>query len=144
LIYHAPSLLTNPAKWDKAGGAPLQSARIFVGLEKQHLTTGRVLQKYSVTTLVNIVKRVRVAQVGDPGASFITQRGLFKSASGRIVPEKSVQVIILSIYGETRKSFKENIAELAETIRGKFDQDMVTVEIQRDGIRQETGYITRV
>jgi len=141
LVYHRPTLVANPTKWDKAKDSPLWSARIFVGLEKQHPTTGRVLNKYPMPRLVNIVKRVRMTQVGDPGSSFITQRGLFKTPGGKIVPEKSAQVIILSIYGEKQKQFKENIGKLAETIRQEFDQDMVIVEIQRDGIRKETGYV---
>jgi len=119
---------------------PALSARIFVGLSVDGVPT------YSVDDVLKIVKKMRLAQLrrigGDPGASFLLQRGLYKytrgKSKGKTIPEDSVQVVILRLSAENDQKFEQNVGKIAETLAGKLRQEAVYAELQRDGVRYAT------
>ncbi len=113
------------------------SALILVGLESP---SGR---SYDVEDVVDIVKRVRDRQTGDPSASLISQRGLYKhKEGGQVVEEDSVRIIILHLTDETKQAFREHIVELAETLARQLQQEEVIVEFQNRGVTDEVMGIT--
>jgi len=127
----------NPAAWttDK----PVWAARLFVGFK-----VGKK-QKYKMKDLVPIVQRVRKQQTGNPGSSFISQRGLYKhERTGEVIDEKGAQVIIINTpdMKTGKKKFIEQMIELAEEIASSLKQELVIVEIQRNGISQQTIGVT--
>lgn len=119
---------------------PALSARIFVGLSVDGVPT------YSIDDVLKIVKKMRLAQLrrvgGDPGASFLLQRGLYKytrgKSKGKTIPEDSVQVVILRISAESDGKFEANVGKIAEALAHKLKQEAVYAELQRDGVRYAT------
>lgn len=125
--------------WDDWGDG-VYSALLIVGLRDQH---GRDRDPEEV---VRIVRELRLQQsarpgtipeeTGDPGSSFLLQRGLYRhERSGEIMDEEGVRVIILLVKSpETRDQFKENILHLGETLARELDQESVIVEFQDKGV----------
>lgn len=121
--------------WESSDGT--YAGLVLVGLESP---SGR---SYNIEDVVEIVKRVRVAQTGDPSASLISQRGLYKhKADGKIVEEDSVRIILLHLTDETRAEFKENIVKLAETLARELQQEEVIVELQNRGVTENVLGVT--
>lgn len=113
-----------------SGGTETWSARLFVGFNVGAETV------WKLQDLINIVRRVRDQQTGDPSSTFVSQRGIYKHAdSGLVVEEPGGQVIIIAP-GTPPDEFEEQMVELAEAIADKLGQDEVVVEIQRRGIVQ--------
>lgn len=119
----------------------LWSARLFIGLSQQ-ARGRRKARKHTVAAVVKIVKSVRTNQGIDPDSSFISQRGLYTNRDQDIISEKSVQVVILSIFGEKVKEFQANIIEVAEVLAQKLGQDEVIVEFQRSGVSKRFVSVT--
>lgn len=133
------SVLENPRRWESE--TDIYSARIIVGFRPQDAPPGfevrNVGQKEN--DLVALVKKIRIAQVGDPGATFLEQRGLYRHVkSGEVVDEPGAQVIIFNTTkGVTPRQFERQVEILAEIIAEAFDQEEVIVEIQKNGISQK-------
>lgn len=113
-------------------GSGVYSALVIVGLE------GIAGEEFTENDVVEIVRTIRIEQAGDPGASFLHQRGLYKhKETGQIVEENSVRIIILNITGESDEEFRANMVALAEALREEFNQREVIVEFQMRGVTQE-------
>lgn len=99
--------------------------------------------RYDLDDLMVIVRRVREAQTGDPSASFISQRGIYKhqDPTHGVVQEDGGQVLIIDM-GESAGAFEKHMIELAETIAREMQQEMVILEIQRNGVTERTHGIT--
>src|SRR3990172_9161922 len=71
-------------------GTGVYSALLIVGLHTQQD------QKIKLDDIVQYVRQTRIAQMGDPGSSFIMQRGLYKYTGGpregEIEDEESVRI----------------------------------------------------
>lgn len=127
----------NPTGWSSR--APIYAARIFVGFNVGPRP------RWTMSDVVQIVKRVRKGQVGSPDATFLYQRGLYTSKEDRsVVDEKGAQIIILNLSGATVKEFRAQMIELGEEIAEKLRQEEVIVEIQKGGVSKETIGITPV
>lgn len=111
------------------------SALLLVGLSSPSGAT------FTIEDIVAAGRDTRVDQIGDPGASFLTQKGLYlHRVTGKVVEEDSVRVIIVhleGLTGETAPQFKDHIQALAEVLRADFDQDSIVVEIQNRGVTEE-------
>ncbi len=127
----------NPTGWSSR--APIYAARIFVGFNVGPRP------RWTMSDVVQIVKRVRKGQVGSPDATFLYQRGLYTSKEdSSVVDEKGAQIIILNLSGATVKEFRAQMIELGEEIAEKLRQEEVIVEIQKGGVSKETIGITPV
>ena len=117
----------NPRTWTASG--PTYAARIIVGFKRKGKRAA------TLDSLVRVVRRVRQEQVGDPSSSFLTQRGIYRHGSGKIVDEPGAQVVLINVpqFNTTPKKFEAQVEELAEAIVVTLEQDEVIVEIQRDG-----------
>lgn len=118
----------NPIQETKGGQ---RVARLFVGL-----SVGQK-PRWDVDDVIKIVRRVRTKQTGDPGASFIIQKGIFKGKGDKVVEEDSVQVVIMD-FGKSADKFKKDMGALAMELVKKLKQEVVYVEMQRNGIRTST------
>jgi hypothetical protein len=110
------------------------AARLFVGLK-----VGNV-ERWSLDDVLSVTRETRVAQVGDgdPGASFLYQKGIYRETSGAIIDENSVQVIVLNLTGATQEEFEAQMVEVAETLARRLEQEQVWVELQRNGVHVAT------
>jgi len=110
-------------------GKGAYSGLIIVGLNR------RDGDKNNIEDIIATVRDTRIAQVDDPGSSFISQKGLYKhKVTGETVSEESVRVIIMLLTDETPEEFRENVLVLAEDLADKFDQEEVIVEFQDRGV----------
>jgi len=81
---------------------------------------------------MQLVRDVRKEQTGSAAASFVAQEGLFTHATGEIVQEKGVQIIIIN-FGQGERVFAKQIEALADALREYFHQESILVEIQKNG-----------
>lgn len=130
LEQHGRPLVANPEIWE-SGEATL-AGRLIIGF---NIGTEPV---WSVDDLIPIVRRVRERQVGDPSASFVLQRGIYKhkDPAHDIVEEDGAQVILIATEAETPAAFRRDLVALAEEIARRLEQESVIVEIQENGITQ--------
>lgn len=132
LQHYGPKM--NPSLWDSD---ETWGARLFVGLS---VGTNKT---WTQDDVVRIVRGVREEQVGSPDSSFVMQRGLYSQTVGDqkiVVDEDSVQVIIVNLpqWEVTPEAFKAQMVALAEALAQDLRQQEVIVEIQRNGIYQQT------
>ena len=131
--------LSNPRRWESRD---TYSARVVVGFLPAGAEPGTKMSaaetERRMEQLVTVVRRVREQQVGDPGATFLAQRGLYRHAeSGVVVDEPGAQVILFNTQGSTPAAFERQVEELAEEVARRLEQEEVIVEIQRNGISQK-------
>jgi len=87
------------------------SARIFVGFNVANKP------RWTIDDVVPIVTRVRNRQTGDPSASYLIQRGVYKHHNGKgIVQEDSAQVIVIDTTGAKLPAFREQMVALGEEL----------------------------
>ncbi len=129
VLYGSEPLVRNPRGW---GSKQTVSARIIVGFSVRSVPT------YTLDDLIAIVERVRQTQAKNPSASFVAQRGIYQHHDGTTVTEDGAQVFIINLQKITDEEFTEQMVELAETIASEMKQEEVIVEIQINGISQET------
>lgn len=130
LEQHGPEpLVRNPRGW---GSKETLAARLIVGFSVRSVPT------YSLDDLINIVERVRREQVKNPSASFVSQRGIYQHHDGETVTEDGAQVFIINLEKLTEDEFTDQMVELAEVVAREMQQEEVIVEIQKNGISQET------
>lgn len=119
----------NPRTW--SGEKAVWSARVIVGFAR------RGKKPATMNMLVRIVKRVRTQQTGDPSATFLTQRGLYRhNDTGEIVDEPGAQVVLIDTHDTPPRTFEKHAEEIAETIARELEQAEVIVEIQKNGVSQ--------
>lgn len=137
-LVSSASLAQNPVKWDSR---ETWAARVIVGFKRK----GK--KPVTMNQLVKLVRKIRLEQVGDPGVSFLAQRGLFRHDSGTLVDEPGAQVVIINVervFPDGHKvevspeEFERQIEELSEDIATRLEQESVIVEIQKNGITQRT------
>lgn len=133
IVTSESELGANPFNWKSKD---TWAARIIVGFKrkgKRALTLNR---------LVTLVRQLRTEQVGDPAATFVSQRGIYKHQTprGEIVDEPGAQIIIINTpnLGTTPRAFVKQMEELSEDIATELDQEEVIVEIQRNGLTQRS------
>lgn len=128
---------TNPAGWTSR--QPIYAARLFVGFNVG------ARARWTMNDVVRIVKRIRKAQVGNPDATFLYQRGLYTSKRDEsVVDERGAQIIILNLVGASVPEFRQQMIALGEEIATKLRQEEVIVELQRGGVSKETIGVTPV
>jgi len=122
----------NPENWFSRS---TYSARLIVGFERK----GK--RDVTMNQLVRIVRRVRKEQVGDQGATFLSQRGVYQRTKKEVVDEPGAQVVIINTPNmkSSPAKFAKQMLELAETLAAELGQDEVIVEIQKNGIAQRTA-----
>ncbi len=109
------------------------AARIFVGFKVGNRT------KWKMDDVVDIVRKVRTKQSGDPSSTFIAQRGIYKHSDGSgVVDEAGAQVILIDSHGTKMNKWREDVLKLAEIIAKKLQQESVVVEIQKNGLSVDT------
>jgi hypothetical protein len=97
--------------------------------------------------IIRIVKQVRAKQVGNPSASFVAQRGMYQYLSeGKkvVVEEDGVQVIVINEpeHGVNSEDFEAQMVELAEELARELQQEVIIMEMQRNGVSQFTAWVT--
>jgi hypothetical protein len=123
----------NPEAWDTK---TTLAARIFVGFNVGDTPT------YKLDDLVKVTSKIRLEQ-GKPNASFLAQKGIYQHKDGTgIVTEDSGQIIIIDVWSTPKKAFRAEMIELAETIARRMHQEEVVVELQKNGVTQETIGVT--
>jgi len=114
------------------------AARLFVGFNVGETPV------YTIQDLMDVVREVRQKQVGDPSSSFVTQKGLYLHRdTGQLVKEPGAQVIIINL-SSTPEQFEKEMIALAEEIAERLNQEEVILEMQHNGISQETLGISSV
>ncbi len=106
------------------------AGRIFVGF-----SVGGT-PRYTLDDLIAIVREFREVQApGDPSATFLAQRGIYKyKSTGQIVEEDGGQAIIIDTQDTEENTFKSQMVDIAEAIVVRMKQELVIVEIQRNGL----------
>lgn len=120
-----------PNSW--SSNTPIWSARIFVGFNVgEH-------PRWKMADLIRLVKQVRREQKESVDSTFIYQRGVYTHEDGTVVTEDGAQAIILNLdEGKGMKVFRDEMIELAETIRTQLEQETVILELQRGGVTKQT------
>ena len=111
------------------------AGRLFVGFNVG------ATPKYTLDDLVRVVKATRAEH---PDASFVAQKGIYTSVvtPGEVVTEDGGQVIIVNLYGASAREFEEEMVALGESIASALEQELVIVEIQRNGVVKKTIGVT--
>lgn len=131
---------TNPVSW-RAGDSKNKTlaARVIVGFNVEGRPT------WNMDDFVQLVKQLREEQAGDPSASFIAQKGIYKHADPAhgVVIEEGAQILIINTDPQVkRKRFTTQMIELAERIAAVFQQESVFVEIQVNGVTKQVMGVT--
>lgn len=107
------------------------AARLIVGFNVE----GEAV--YTLDDLVELVTAIRTEQ-GKPDASFLAQKGVYQHReSGHVVVEDSAQVLIVDVWGTSQKDFVAEMIQLAEHIAREMRQELVILDIQRNGLTQK-------
>lgn len=143
MVTHGPSLdaRKNPRLW-RSG--PVYAARLFMGFHRQDGGT------VTLDDVVGLVHEFLLALTGrpedyhetaDPGASFVTQEGLyryFRPANDQHefedVREPGAQIILVNLWDIRPGDWKTAMQELGDILAAHFGQREVIVEIQRGGV----------
>lgn len=104
------------------------AGHLYVGLR----VGTRRKRKIPLKRLVALVKRMRLAQVDDPGATFVSQLGVFRHRTGEIVEEPSVRVIIFAV--ESLPKLRTHLRLIAEAVITALHQESVIGEITKSGV----------
>ncbi len=109
------------------------AARLFVGFSVGSVPT------YSLQDLIDIVREARERDTpDDPSASFIAQRGIYRYRAGDVVEEDGGQVIVIDTQGLPPERFEAQVVGLAEEICRRMRQELVVVELQKNGLVVQT------
>jgi hypothetical protein len=112
------------------------AGRLIVGLSV------RKVSKYKIVDLIRET-RLFMTRSGLPeDSSFVAQHGVFTHKDGTVVQEKSAQVFIINAgyFGEV-EDWKEFLEKLAEYLIVKLEQEMIVVEIQKNGVVDVTWLV---
>lgn len=121
-------LAKNFTRWSSK--EPVMAARIFVGFNVGEDPV------YKLDDLIEIVKKARWAQIGDPSSTFIAQRGIYRHGDD-VVEEEGAQIILINTEGFSYEGWVEQMVLLAEAIAERMQQDEVFVEIQESGVTKQ-------
>jgi hypothetical protein len=112
------------------------AARFFVGLNVGTET------KWTERDVIDAVVRIRRAQGASPGASIMSQRGIYEDQSKRIIDEPSVQIIIIDFDGTAQETFTGEMIALGESLTRELQQETILLEIQKRGIVEDQYTLT--
>jgi hypothetical protein len=112
------------------------AARFFVGLNVG------VETKWTERDVIDAVVRIRRKQGASPGASIMSQRGIYEDQSHRIIDEPSVQIIIIDFDGTEQDAFTKEMIALGEQLTRELQQETVLLEIQKRGIVEDQYTLT--
>lgn len=108
---------------------PRSKAVVFAGRVIAGFNVGDV-PTYTLEDVITLVERLTPSD-----ASFVLQRGLFTSRrTGVRVREDSAQVLLFS-EGETQAAFTRDMLALARSLCREMQQEMVLLEIQKNGVQ---------
>ena len=97
--------------------------------------------------VIRVAEEWRGKQVGQLGASFITQTGMLKHRpNGTPIEEEAARIILLHlphITGENREVFKGNIFSLGRALGQALNQDPIFIEFQDKGETERIWEIDR-
>ncbi len=120
----------NPNLWE---AEQTIAARLIVGFSVGDVPT------WSLDDLIPLVRELRESQVGDPSATFVAQKGIYRHRDGSgVVTEDGAQIFLINLSGASLAEFTGQMVALAEEICRRFQQESVIVEIQVNGISQKT------
>jgi len=113
------------------------AARIFVGFNVGGTPC------WTIENLIDLVMRMRLLQGANPSATLLAQKGIYQHTTGsrQVVIEDGAQVIIF-MGGTSLAAFTDEMIALATEIASVLQQELVIVEIQRNGVTQETIGVT--
>jgi len=138
-VYTSTSAELRPNRELWSDAEPLHAARIIVGFNVEDKP------RWDLDDVVDIVRRVREQQTGNPSSTFVMQRGIYahteKAGHDRqVVDEKGAQIILLNTPDmETgTREFQHQMVELAEVLATELLQESVILELQKGGIVQKT------
>ena len=120
---------------------PLWGARLIVGLNVGKKPT------WTIKDVIRVVKEIRLAQAGDAGSSLLLQHGMYswvdKKGKLQTTQEKSVQVIVINFaeLQTPQKKFEKQMVYLGEELARRFKQQVVPIEVQKNGIVQWNAMI---
>jgi len=123
----------NPVERIATARKPLLSARLFVGMN----VGGRARWKIKdvIASVTAALKRLAVPV----DSSYLSQTGVWSSmATGRVVQEKSAQVVLFNLHGATEAAFGDQVAAVADAVRIALRQESVVAEVQRNGVSRVT------
>jgi len=113
------------------------SARLFVGLSAPAPSGKGQVPRYSIKQVVDAVVAIRKEQGQRPDATFLAQKGIYTEGEGaELVEEDSVQIIIIDIFGTPENTFVQQMTDLGEAPRARFEQKEVILEVQNKGVVQ--------
>lgn len=159
----------NPAEFEvQSASDKMLAANLYVGLsiskrppDGAHPGKRRKTRKVPLRKVVHAVRDLRLAQVGIPDASFLSQLGLFRQPWGEIVEESSVRIVILKVLPDRRPkqapaaqpgeppihesptAFRLNMIALAKHLAGRFGQQSIIIEHQSAGVTKKTTFVAR-
>lgn len=107
------------------------AARLFVGLNVGTET------KWTEHDVIDAVVRIRRAQGASPGATILSQRGIYEDRSKRIIDEPSLQIIIIDFDKTPKRKFTKEMIELGEDLTIELQQESILLEIQRRGLIED-------
>jgi len=116
--------------WSSPGGL---SAHLYIGLNLGPAP------RWSQQDVVQIVKKVRTEQTGNPNSSFLMQRGVYTQEGVGVVDEQSVQVTLYDEGGTTPEVWYEQMTALGQVLADKLCQDTVLVELRNKDITYFVG-----
>lgn len=122
-----------------ASTRPMQQARLFVGFNVKDRPG-----PYGIEELIAVVRDTRERQGADPGSSFITQHGIYKSReNGHVVEERGAMVLILNVDGDPAAKFEKQMIGVSRAIAMRFQQEEVILVLEEGGRVVETMGVGR-
>jgi len=134
----------NPTTFSSKAGT--WAARVIIGFKYRDTPKGKQ-KEWTMDQAVDIIRGLRKKQTVhgtkvDPSASFLYQKGVYKSKkTRRLVTENSTQVVFLNIETdiEPPKQFRINVMKLAEEACSILKQEEIIVSFQKGG-RETDSY----
>jgi hypothetical protein len=128
---HHVGAIANPSRWLSQRTL---AARLIVGFNVGNVPT------WTLDDLVKLVRRVREEQSGNPACSFVAQKGVYrhKDPPHEVVVEDGAQVLIINEDELSDADFTRAMIALGEEICRVMKQESIILEIQVNGMTQET------
>ena len=125
----------NPSRWDTDS---TDAARLVIGFNIG------LARAFTLAQVIDMVKEIRLKQVGFPNSSFLSQEGIYTYQKGphkgEYTQEKGCQVILLNVppADVPLEKFYTDVIECAELLCKALSQEEIVVEIQHNGVVVKT------
>jgi len=111
-------------------------ARAFIGFN-----VGKA-PRWKLDEIISMYEDLRLEQGESPDATFFVTKGLYTSnVDGSLVREDGCQILTFQ-FGGQRAAFENQMAELYEKLVAMLDQEVIYVELQKNGIPYEVFKVT--